>query len=179
MTNGARINQFATLSYLYSRGAITLNVGGLPVRSIAHAYNRNRCTAGNAGVLPYWRCLPCVYSYHLWDFVLLFFRIRRNKQSAPVFRWNGCTVNAVNNNNTNRTGKQPIRNMKKSALLIFAFMLLIGSYTPTDTQTTQTPGNIDTVFAEKQDSHQSIKDSVTDFELFLKGLLGQELKPKN
>lgn len=69
--------------------------------------------------------------------------------------------------------------MKKSALLIFAFMLLIGSYTPTDTQTTQTPGNIDTVFAEKQDSHQSIKDSVTDFELFLKGLLGQELKPKN
>lgn len=69
--------------------------------------------------------------------------------------------------------------MRKSALLIFAFMLLIGSNTPTDTQTTQTHVNIDTVFTAKQDSRQARKDSVTDFELFLKGLFGQELKPKN
>lgn len=69
--------------------------------------------------------------------------------------------------------------MRKSALLIFAFMLLIGSHTPTDTQTTQTHVNIDTVFTAKQDSRQARKDSVTDFELFLKGLFGQELKPKN
>lgn len=71
----------------------------------------------------------------------------------------------------------------KKAVLFFAFMLLMGSYTDMDPQVTGNDNTCqDTILtvAAAREKENSRRDSVTDFQLFLKGLLGQELKePKN
>lgn len=180
MTNGASTNHYAALCNLHSRCAFAFDVGRLQAGRIApndDAQQRN--LASNAGLLCYRCCLQDCYFSNLCGSLLLFLRSRRNEQGEVVFRWNGSPVDADNNNKPNSTGKQFIRNMKKS-ILFLVFMLFIGSHAQIEPQTTEKKVlPTDTTLAAKQVKDGSRQDSVTDFQLFLKGLLGQEIEPQN
>jgi len=68
----------------------------------------------------------------------------------------------------------------KNSILFLVFMLFIGSHAQIEPQTTEKKVlPTDTTLAAKQVKDGSRQDSVTDFQLFLKGLLGQEIEPKN
>lgn len=178
--NGATIDHDATLCYMHSRCAFTLCFGGLQVGCFAPINDGATCSAGNARILRFWRCLPNYYFGNLCNSILLFFRTRRNKQGTAVFRWNGSPVNVANNNKPDCTHKQPFWDMK-NILIVFFFVLLLGNNTVTEPQTTRTDTETvkkDSVFTTSmQTAQQRKKDTtVSEFELFLNGLLGQELK---
>lgn len=59
-------------------------------------------------------------------------------------------------------------------------MFFFGSHTQIEPQTIEKKDvQPDTTLAATPAKSDTKQDSVTDFQLFLKGLLGQELKPKN
>lgn len=180
MANGAAIDHYAALCNLHSRSAFTLNIGGLQIGCIAPGDDAKQCNIANsARILFDWRCLQDCNFGNLCGSLLLLFRSRRNKQGEAIFRWNGSTFNADNNNKPNCTNKQFIRNMKKS-ILFLVFMFFFGSHTQIEPQTTEKKDvQPDTTLAATPVKSETKQDSVTDFQLFLKGLLGQELKPKN
>lgn len=180
MANGAAIDHYATLCNLHSWSAFAFDIGGLPVGCIAHGDDAKQCsTTNSARVLHYWRCLQDCNFGNLCGSLLLLFRSRRNQQGEVVFRWNGSPVNVDSNNKPNCTNKQLIRNMKKS-ILFLVFMFFFGSHTQIEPQTTDKKDvQPDTILAATPVKSETKHDSVTDVQLFLKGLLGQELKPKN